>query len=811
MNNLSVDLRYAARRLGNAPGFTFAVLTMLALGIALSVVMYCAVNGVLLRGLPFPNGDRIVMVSADNPTQDVPYAQLTTAEAQQLASGTTGFDALGFFQWSGVTVLDGGHPREIPALLVGAGFFETLGMKPLLGRSLSADDIRTGRPLAVISHAEWQRAFGGNPHVIGQRLDLIGDAPLEIIGVMPPEIAVFAGQAGVWAPLRDPVLPQDAARRLDQRILQVIARLQDGVSLQQADAALDAQSAALRQAHGIGDGAAQWRLRAQPLLDVLVGDARGSLWSALALALMVLLIACANVAILVDARQTARRRELAVMQAIGASAPRLRRALMLELLIVTFAAVAIGIALAQGGIDLLRDLAQGSVPNVDGISMDWRVFGFAVLIGLAAPFAAVVNRSLQVRADPSEAIRAGAHGVVGARTSNRLLPALAMALSTVSLVVALGLGIGLWQLQRVDPGFATAQVHALQLFRESLNTDSGAAGPGEWAQFAGQVQDQLAALPGARAVALTTAAPLSRIGAQTVDVQAIGIDDAQPVQVSVRRVSAEYRDLLGVRLLAGRDFDPNDRAGTESVAIINRTLARRLFGETSPLDRSISLPLSRTGRATCRVVGVVDDIRNDGLRTPSTPEVLVSFAQHARVAMTFLVRGDATFGNADALMAQALWRVDPRQSITRQFALDDDLAEETRPARFFARVVAFFAFAALLLAVIGAYAVASLAQKRRVSEFGLRLAVGASPRALALAVLRDSVIASVAGVAIGLLVAALALRLLDDGEVGIGPVTAQPLVIGLSIGMMTLAAVIAALLPALRAARTSPMLALREE
>jgi len=809
MNTFAADLRHALRRLRNAPGFTLAVLVMLALGIGLCVIMVCTVNGVLLKGLPFPRGDRVVMVTADNPAQDIAHAQLTTAEAERLARGTTGFDALGFFQWSGVTVLDGGHPREISTQLVGAGFFEALGMKPLLGRTLSADDIRSGRPLALISQAEWQRGFGGDPQVIGRRLDLIGDAPLEIIGVMPPEIGVFAGDAGVWTPLRDAVLPQDGARRLDQRILQAIGRLHEGVSLQQADAALDTQAASLREAHGLGAGAAEWRLRTQPLLDVLVGDARTALWGALALALIVLLIACANVAILVDTRQVARRRELAVMQAIGASAPRLRRALLLELLLATGTAVAIGIASAQAGVDLLRELARGSVPRVDGIAMDWRVLGVAVLIGLAAPFAAAVNGSLRLRADPSEAIRGGGKGVVGSRGSHRLLPAVAMALSTLSLVVALGLGLGLWRLQQVDPGFRPDDVHALQLFRESMNVDSGAAGPIEWTQFAGRVQDRFAAVPGARAVALTSAAPLSRIGAQGVDVQAG--DAAQAVQATLRRVSAGYRDLLGIPLLAGRDFGADDRAGSESVAIVNRTLARRLFGEASPLDRTIDLPLSRSGRSTCRIVGVVDDVRNDGLRAPPAPEVLVAFAQHPRVAMTFLLRGDATLHNADAQMAQALWSVDPRQSVTRQFALAGDLAEELRPARFFARIVGGFALAALLLAILGAYAVASLQQRRRVGEFGLRLAIGATPRTLALAVLRDSLGASIAGVAAGLATAAVALRLTDFGALGADRPSTQPAAIAFGVGLMTLAAVVAALLPALRAARTPPMQVLREE
>jgi predicted permease len=808
--NFSNDLRVALRRLANAPGFTAATVIMLALGIGLSVMMYCTVNGVLLRGLPFPGGNRVVMMLADNPAQNIPRAQLTTAEAEQLTTGTAGFETVGFFQWSGVTVLDGGRPREISTQVVGAGFFETLGLKPVLGRMLSAEDIHEERPFAVLSYGEWQRSFGGDPQVLGRRLDLAGDAPLEVVGVMPPEMGIFSGDTGLWSPLLERSLPKDGARRLDQRFLGMLGRLREGVSLQQADAALNAQAAALREAHGLGAAAAEWRMSARPLIDLLVGDARSSLWSALALAVMVLLIACANVAILIDARQVARRRELAVMQAIGASAQRLRRGLVLELLLLAGVAVALGIVLAQGGIGLLRELARGSVPRIDGIVMDWRVLGFAVLLGLAAPFVAALSGSLRVRGEPAEAIRSGGKGVVGSGGQRRLLPVLAMALSTVSLVAAFGLGIGLWRLQHVDPGFDAENVHALQMFRESMNADSGAAGPPEWIQFAETVQERLGALPGARAVALTSAAPLSQIGSASVEVKAPGSDMTVPVQAAVRRVSPGYRSVLEIPLLAGRDFSVDDRAGTEPVAIVNRTLARRLFGEASPLDRSISLPMGRNGQTTCRVVGVVDDIHNDGLRAAPAPEVLVSFAQQPRVAMTFLLRSDTALAGIDAQMAEALWSVDPRQSITRQFALSDELASQLRPARFFARIVGFFALAALALAVFGVYAVTSLQQQRRIGEFGLRLAIGATPGKLAGTVLRDSFRISGLGIAAGFVGVCCLLRLFDTSSLGIDG-DAAPLVLVSGLLAMSLAALVAAVLPALRAARIPPMEALRNE
>ena len=340
-------------------------------------------------------------------------------------------------------------------------------------------------------------------------------------------------------------------------------------------------------------------------------------------------------------------------------------------------------------------------------------------------------------------------------------------------------------------------------------TDSGASGPPEWTRFAEDAMQRLAAIQGARAVALTSAAPLAQIGGASADVRASGRDDDTPVQAAVRRVSPGYHALLGIPLVGGRDFGIDDREGAEPVAIVNRTLARRLFGDTSPLGRTIDLPLARSGRASCRIVGLVEDIRNDGLRAEPAPEVLVPFAQAPRVAMTFLLRAEPELRGIDAAMARALWSIDPRQSITQQFELGERLADSLRPARFFARVVGAFAFAALLLAVLGVYAVASLQQRRRVAEFGLRLAVGATPLRLAGAILGDSLRVSAVGIGIGLGLAAAGMRLLDPARVA-GDVS-LPGVLAPGIGAMALAAMVAALLPALRAMRVTPLQALRDE
>jgi putative ABC transport system permease protein len=796
------DARYALRRLIGTPGFSVASIGMLALGIGFSVTMFCTLYGVLLRGLPFPHADRLVLLEARSAAQHVEAAQLTAAEAERLADGTPGFDALAFYvYWSETVDEQNAHPRDLTTQKVSARFFDVLGLAPLLGRTFSVDEVREDRPVVVLSYAEWQRSFGGDPAVIGQRVHLAGRAPLEVIGVMPRDIEVFVGDVALWRPYAPATLQQDTVRRLNQRFMRVVGRLQEGVSAQQADAALAAQSAVLRDANGATQ-ISDWQLRQRPLMELLVADVRVALWGAFAMAVLVLLIAAANVAILLDGRQAARRHEHAVMQAIGADAARIRRGVVLELLALALVAALLGVAFAHFGIGMLRELARDSVPRVDEIGMDASVIAFALLLGIVAPLAAGLSGALRVQGAPHEAIRAGGKGLIGGHAARRALPAIAMALSTMSLVAALSFAAALWKLQQVAPGFRADGVHALQLFR------SGAPGPG--ALFATQLQERLGALPGARAVAVTSVAPLSQIGQATMDLRVVGRAENEPQQVMFRRASPGYRALLDIALLSGRDFGDTDRNGSEPVAIINRSAAQRIFGDASPLGEQISLPLQRDQRVACRIVGVVDDIRNDGLRAPPQPEVLVPFAQFPSVAMTFLVRSDGALSGLDAQMADALWSVDAHQSITRQFSLADDLAQETRPARFFARTVGAFALAALLLAVLGVYAVASLQQQRRASEFGLRLAVGAPPGRLAIAVLRDSFGASAVGVALGLGGAWLLLRLLQAQLFGIDT-AAQPLLLALGLGAMALAALLAALLPALRAARVDPISALRAE
>lgn len=795
----TTDLRYALRRLARAPGFVAASVAMLVLGVGLSVAMYSMLRGVVLQGLPYPGSERLLAVAADNLRQDVNATALTPAEVNALEADAGGpaFAATGGYQWGGITLYDGEHPREATVGIVSQGFFPTLGMAPLHGRWFRAED--HGQPFAtvVLSHTEWQRLLGGRVEALGTLIET-SEGRLRVIGVMPPQFAFPDADVGAWLPRA--AFPTDHPMYANARFVFGVARLREDANAILARERLAALSANVRSERSLPD--IGWRIGLRPLLDDVVGDARGALWGAFGIALLVLLVACANLAILFDARQVARAQELAVNRALGASRGRLWRMLLLELLLLAGTGVGLGVLAAAGSLDALRRLAADSVPRVDAIALDAGVIGFAALLAVATPLLVLLAGVRRPGAASGEALRGAGRSVISdPPRARRVLPALAIALSTLGVIVAAALAHGLMRLGAVDPGFRTADVHAMQLYREG--------GPALAPAYSEALRQRLSALPGIEAVAVTSVAPLSVNGAFAIDLLLPGRAEPEAYQASLRRVSAGYLDVLDIPLLAGRAIGDEDREGSEAVAMVNRELARRSFPGRSPLGEQLLLPLGRGERVPFRVVGVMEDIRNDGLRAEPAPEILIAAAQRPAAGLTFLVRSAMSPPGLAAQMAEAAWSVDPRQPLTRQFLLQEDLDAQLASMRFFARTVGAFALSALFLGAFGVYAVATLQQRRRVKEFGLRLALGARPAALARQVLGEGARVVVAGVALGASGAWAARQLLVAQSYDLEG--RLPWVVMAGIAIMAIAALVALSAPALRAARTDPMTALRDE
>lgn len=788
------ELRSALRGLTRAPGFSLMAVLMLGLGIGLSVAMYSALHGMLLSRLPLRDGASVVVLQARNQAQGIEAAQFTVEEAEALSAGVTGFEQIAYYWWYSVGVFDGESARDLTTHMVGPGYFAALGVEPVLGRLLSDDDIREDRPVALLSYSEWQRRFGGSTAVLGQRLDVIDETPLEVIGVLPADISVFSGDAALWRPLSPRFLPEGEPRRTVRAVM-LVGRLLGSTSAQQADAALAARMQALVR----GEAESGWTASSRSLLDQLVGDVRGALWGAFALALLVLLIGASNLALMLDARRTARLRERAVQLALGASSARLGRAALIELAALSMAAVAMGVLIALAAIAMLREVAETSLARSEQIQLDSGALLFAVALGLLLPALVVVAGA--VRGGPVEAaaMRGAGLGLPASAGPQRWLPAVAVALATLSLVSALGLASGLWRLQQIEPGYQTDRVHALQIFR---------VGQEAFVPFAERMFEALAAIPGVEQAALSSAVPLSNIGSAQLQLRSADHSDAAPLQAGVRHVSPGYRALLGIPLLSGRDFSREDRRGSAPVVLLSAAAARRLFANENAVGRQIELPDGRGGQLRHEVVGVIADIRNEGLRNAPAPEVLVPYAQSPRMGMSFLVRSRSGGPEIDTQVRAALQTLDPRQPVTDQFMLQAQLTDQLRPARVFSATVGVFAALALLLAAAGVYAVSSLQQRRRLPEYGLRLAVGARPSQLAARALREGLRVGLIGVALGACASAVAFGFAELGALGVEA--------GLPLGALLIGAVLMVLValaasagPALRAARTAPTEVLR--
>ena len=795
--SLLADCRSVARRTAKAPGFALAAVLMLSLGIAVSTAMTGVVRG-LLGSMPFPDAGSLLVVNSSNAKQQAAGGGLTPQEALHLDRDSKPFASFGYYNWGGLTLFADDRARELTIAQVSAGFFPTFGMPALRGRWFSAAEFSAEANTVILSYAEWQRQFGGADSAIGQSIDSSAGR-LRVVGIMPPQFAMPSSTIGAWRPSLRSAFALDQPWVWSARFLNGVARLPPGQSLAAANKQLAAVGDALASSASLPTG--EWQIAGQPLLDTIVGDLRGVLWGALTIALLVLLIGCANVAILVDARQVECAAEQALRQALGASRTRLLRTALLEIGLISILSVVLGIGLALLGIESLRELARGSLPRVNAIAIDPGALWIAAGLSLLLPLVVALAGSLRLRAAPSDAMRGGGagKGIVGSGSaSRRLLPILGIALSTVSLVAGSALVLSLLRLAEVDPGFRSQHVYALQLFRDG---DEAA-----YASFVDAMRQRLAAVPGVRDVALTSAAPLAVIGSFKGDIAVAGRNLPEPFQVGIRRVDAGFLPLLAVPVRSGRGITIDDRAGAERVTVINQTLARRLFGDASPLGQVLMLSLSGE-RLPHRIVGVSGDIRNSGLRALPGPELLIGFALAPTQGMTFLVRSDQALANVEALLTQALFDVDKREASTAIFSLANNLKSELQSARFFARTMGAFALAALVLAAFGVYAVAALAQRRRVAEFGLRLAVGAKPRTLAWEILRDSARTVCLGIVLGLGASWGVLRWLAAQLYGVD--ASSPSVLVLGVGMLVCAAFVAALLPALRAAKTDPMQALR--
>jgi len=834
METLWQDIRYGLRILRASPGFTAVAVLSLALGIGANTSIFSVVNAALLRPLPVTEPERLVFMF--NGSVNSPWSTSSYPDYLDYKNQSDVFTDL--LAYSDITMSARVEDQTdlISGAIVSGNFFELLGVRTSLGRTFTPEEDKTPNthPVAVISHDLWQQRFGGDHNIIGRQLALNGHE-FTIIGVAPlgfngPEVLenndiyVPVMMQSLVRPPRGGYsgdLNPDLLSRRGSRWMKMIGRLKPGVSFEQAQALVATVTAGLQQAYPETN-----RNSIATLFPVSKIDPQGypQLVSVAALLLavtaIVLLIACANVANLLLARASARRREIAVRLALGASRRRLIRQLLTESLLISVAGGAAGLLLALWTIDVLK-----SATPPDGIfsfnldyHLDARVLVFTFLLSLGTGAIFGLAPALQAsRPDLVPALKDETSAAVQGRRRFNLRNTLVIGQVALSLVLLIGSGLFLRSLnnaQRINPGFTADKVLAARL---NINLLRYTKVQGQ--QFYGQVIERVEALPGVESASLARIVPMSgagRTGGFVIQGQpaadepnrteGTGLpDNASTVNLNV--VALKYFSTMGIPLLRGRDFSAQDSENAPLAVIINETFARRYFSDEDPLGKRISF--SGTNGPWSEIVGVVRDSKYRTVGETPRPSGFVPLAQNHETGMTLHVRTSANPLSLAGSVRREVQALDPNLAVTNIQSLSDVVAASLFAARMGAVLLAIFGFLALLLAAIGLYGVMSYAVSRRTREIGIRMALGAGKGNVLRLVLMDGLTLVGAGVATGLIVAAAATRLLASFLYGVSPLDATtfaaiPLV-------LAVVAVLASYLPARRAARVDPIIALRYE
>jgi putative ABC transport system permease protein len=808
---LRQDVAYGFRTLARNPGFTAIALLTLGIGIGATTAIFSAVNAVILRPLAVPDVDRVMLVSElyEGQPADVSIGNLVDWQAANRAQGM--FTALGAINWRNFA-LAGDPPERVFGAQVTAEYFSVMGVTPELGRVFSAaEDQPGGARVVVLGHRLWQRRFGADPSVIDRVIQLNGQ-PHTVVGVMPASFDFTAGTEELWVPA---AFTAEQRAQHDEHYLTVYGRLRPGVTMEVSQTRLAAVQQVLNQRYPNENGSRS--VYVQPMMRQFVGDAREQLLLILGAVVLVLLIACANVANLLLARGAARARELAIRASIGAGRARLVRQLLSESLALAGSAAVLGVAVAWVVIRTLVAAAPPGVPRLELARVDPATLGFTVLIALGSTLLFGLAPALRTaRTDLQGVLRTGQTRPTGSRRDwlRQGLVAGEVALALILMVGAALLVRTAVHLQQVDPGF---EPKGLVTARIALPAESYASP--ESARLAFEtVLEHLSHSPGVKRAALSTQVPMGPGGGSNGLVpegKTPGPESA--VDSRMRLVSPGYVGTMGLRLKSGRDLAPEDRAGTPRVMLVNETLARLLFPGLDPLGkRVLCCEGSDTDPRWKTIVGVVGDTRSGGPERPAVAEFFMPLAQSPDAAWNWINRTLSLVARADGdplalapAMREALRRVDPSLPLYRVETMETSLTNALTPARFRTALLGSLAGIGLLLALVGIYGVVSYLVTRRRAEIGVRMALGASGRDVLKLVVGQGLRPVLAGTAIGVLGAVATSRLLAAWLRGVSP--NDPLTLGAAAVTLVAVAALASFVPARRATRVDALEAIRTE
>jgi putative ABC transport system permease protein len=790
------DLFYGARVLSKNPGFASAVIATIALGIAATTAVFSVVYGVTLRPLPYRAPEELVDVATQGSAGVANYLDWR--------SENTVFEEIGIIKLvQNFNITGDGEPERVLGGRMTASIFRVLGVQPALGRVFTDDD-GTIEDKVVLSHGLWQRRYAGDPAVIGKTIQLNG-LPYAVLGIMPPEFQYRSREIALWTPLA--VNPQESRATLDYAC---IARLRKGVTLVQAQAQMSEIQSRIGAAYPLIQG---FRIRISPVLDELVRGVRTPLYFLLGAVLCLLLIGCANVANLLVARSMTRSQELVIRAALGASKCRLILQSILEVAPLVVLGGACGLVVARWMLSLLIPLLPSTMPRLEAIRIDWEVLAFAGLVLTVTAFITGLWPALQVmRWNINQALRESGRTTISGGGAARLRGALVIsqiAAVVVLMVVSALLIRSFVALRNVDPGFRATNILSVHLALSDSYLRSNAA----FGQFCKQILDRVSALPGVVSAGMVNRLPLAG-GNQTGSVDFEGTDlprDAQGVlqidNFDWRTATPDYFRTLGIPLITGRFFGESDTGDRPRVSIIDDRVARLVWPNQNAIGKR--LRIGGPQAPWFEVVGVVGHIRHNGLGIDQRPQVYWNYQQRAQPRMALAVR---TLGNpklsASSVVA-AIHEVDPEQPVYDVFPMDEVVDRSLSQERLTTTLLSLFASVALVLASVGIYGVLSYSVGLRTREIGIRMALGSERRGIILMVVRHGATLAASGAAIGIGASLLVGRVLGNllydikSTDGISFVSAS--------GVLMIVALGASFIPARRASKVDPMIALRHD
>ncbi len=821
MNTLLQDLKYGLRTLIKNPGFTVVAVLTLALGIGANTAIFSVVNTVLLKPTPYKDAGRLVTVWGQNLAKGVTTDLVSAPDFADWRAQNHVFEQMAASTDAAYTLTGLGEPLAVTAYQFSPDFFHVLGVKPLMGRTFLPDEDQPGKNyVAVLSYRFWQSRFGRDPNIVGRAVTLDGQS-YSVVAVMPEGFTYPGSATELWTPL---TISADLAASRELRYLRVLGRLRRGVTMEQAQHEMTTIAGQLAKQHP-KTNTGEETVRLVPLRELEVGAIEPALLTLFGAVTFVLLIACANVASLLLTRCTGRQKEIALRAALGASRRRIIRQLLTESALLALLGGAVGVLLAAWTTGALvrmfpPNIANIPIPRVERIPMDARVLVFALATSFLTALTFGLVPGLHAgRLNPNESLKEAGRSLAGSTRSSRLRRALIVAEFALSLALLVGAGLmikSFFHLVRGDLGFNSSRVLTLRAFLPGYRYKTD----GQQRAFVERTLRELRALPGVESAASVTFLPLSGwYGIRDFTIEGRATQD--PGQQSLwSAVTPDYFRTMSIPLLKGRFFTVEDRQATVGVAVISDALARKFWPAQDPIGQHITLQYVQGAR---EVVGVVGSVRHFGHGMEAQPEIYLPYEQAPQPLICFTVRTTLDPGALANAAHRAVWTVDKDQPVSYVMSMDELVSETVAPERVTAILFSVFAGLALALATVGIYGVISYSVGQRTHEFGVRASLGATTRDVLSLVLKEAAGLITAGLAVGLVAAAVLGRVLSlmlasvhtlDPSTGVmlyGVAPLDPTTYALVSVVLAGVALLASYSPARRAARVDPMVALRYE